>query len=225
MGIQLETELYRVNPEFEKLGLAIPEVTFRKDDKGDLYIEPNDFQELIDALFALVYTSGYKPDIFCVFERGGYELYSHFSDLYRNKLLGGIEIPKVLVDISAYGHNKKPGTVEMQDLSDVVKKLYGKHVLCLDDCVETGTSYDAYQKEKSKFGLNTLEEKLAVLLIKENERKVNPNFWVIQIKEQPWSWYPREYAGMTEEQIGFKNKSSRKYILPLIEQQRTGAPE
>ncbi len=103
--------------------------------------------------------------------------------IFMSDLVRSIEIP-LMIDfarLSSYGHSTSPEG-EVTIVSDIHMDIRGKHVLLVDDILDTGHSLFAYKRTLEQRG--PVSVKICTLIDKTYRRSVNiqPDFYGFRIK-------------------------------------------
>ncbi len=159
---------------------------------SDLYISWSDYHQLIEALAAKIYQSGWSfNQIVCV-ARGGLRIGDLLSRIY--------DTPLAILSCSSYGgsEGRIQGKIKIANHLTMTTETLGSQVLLVDDLVDSGVSLqDCLSWLKNNYAADITEVKTAVLWYKACSEIV-PDFYVKYLADSPWIHQPFErYEKMT----------------------------
>lgn len=157
-----------------------------------LLIDWNEYNKSIDNLAIKISDSGFNPSFIICIARGGLRVGDILSRIFNVKC-GYLGVESYSSEKENQIANKQNELTFARDLS-TTSRNYGENILVTDDLIDTGVTLEKtlkWLKNYKDFKDKKINFKSAVLYKKEKS-KLNSDFIVHNLKDNPWIVFPYE---------------------------------
>lgn len=169
--------------------------TLPKSDDRDLWVDWEEYNNLIEQLALQVYKSGWNFDKIICLARGGVRVGDVISRIF--------DVPLGILATSSYREaaGTEQGKLDIAKFITITRGTLDGNVLLVDDMVDTGNTFNRVYKHLLDQFPNITEMRSAVIWWKGHSH-VNPDYYVQKLPASPWIHQPFEdYDGLRPHQL------------------------